>query len=130
MVNWKKFKNSIPHFVQVSKKGIYEVLYTDDFLDGNTLGETRFNPKQIILKNGMSPKDTVTTFIHEIIHSFSNEYEANITESQVRALEKGSYYLLKFNNIFKSETKNVRKRRKTKRRKIRQSKITRKSHTK
>lgn len=114
MVNWKKIKNSIPHFVQVSKNGIYEILYTDDFLDGNTLGETRFNPKQIVIKNGLSAKETVLVYFHELYHARSHEYDTNLTESQVLSLEKSIYYQLKPNNVLKSESKNVRKKRKQK----------------
>lgn len=119
MVNWKKLKANIPHFVQVNRKAIYEILYTDEFLDGKTLGETRFNPRQIVIKNGMTPKETVKTYYHELQHAFSEEYGAKLTENQVLALEQGAYYWFKSNNIFRLESKNVRKRSKKRRTKVR-----------
>lgn len=99
-MDWKKLKRKIPHRVQIAKAAWYEVLYTDDFKDGTTLGETRFEQRQIVIKNGQSPKMTVVTYLHECAHAFSAEHEINLTETQVLALEKAFYYMLKFNNIF------------------------------
>lgn len=100
MVDWKKLKRRIPRSVQVGKS-TYEVLWTDDFKDGTTLGETRFDPKQIIIKKGLSPKLTVHVYFHEFLHSVSHETGANLTENQVLALEKAFYYFVKVDNLFR-----------------------------
>jgi hypothetical protein len=99
-MDWKKLKRRIPHRVQVAKDAWYEVLYVDDFKDGKTLGETRHDPRQIVLLNGQSPKSAVTTYLHELIHAFSNENDADLTEAQVLAFEKSFYYILKSDNLF------------------------------
>lgn len=100
MVNWKKFLKSIPHVVQWSRKGFYEVVWVDSFKDNETMGETRFNPNQIAIKSGYSPKETVHTYLHECIHAISAEYDVGLTETQVQKLEKAVYYILKKNNVF------------------------------
>jgi len=102
MVNWRKLARSIPHRVQITSKVFYEVCFVSDFPDGNTLGETRFEQKQIALKQGLSPKLTVVTYIHELAHAFAFENGANYTENQILASEKSFYFFLKPDNIFKS----------------------------
>lgn len=114
-MNWKSLKNRIPHFVQMGKS-TYEVLYIDEFKDGKTLGETRFDPKQIVIKNGLTPKMTVITFLHECFHSASEEFGIGLTENQVLSLEKSLYFWLKPGNIFKAKTSSPRKKARKKKR--------------
>jgi hypothetical protein len=85
--DWVKLKSKIPHQVKIRTK-TYEVAWIDQFKDGKTLGETRFELRQIILLNNMSPKMTVSTFFHEYLHAICHEYNVNLTENQVLALEK------------------------------------------
>lgn len=96
MINWKRIVKNIPTHIQISRTGIYEILWCKQFENENTLGETRFDRKQIVLKEGQSPKETVSTLLHEVYHAASEEYEIGLTENQVIALEKGVYYLIKF----------------------------------
>jgi hypothetical protein len=99
-MDWKKLRKRIPHRIQVAKNAWYEVVYIDDFKDGNTYGETRFDPRQIVIQNGLPPKLTVTIFLHEACHAFSAEHDINLTETQILALEKAFYYMLKTDNLF------------------------------
>lgn len=101
MINWKKFKHKIPHAVKIGPKDLYEVLWVDDFLDKGNVGETRFAEKQIVIKKGMTPKLTVTTYLHECLHAFSDVYDLNLTEKQILAFEKAFPYWLLNSNIFK-----------------------------
>jgi hypothetical protein len=103
MVNWKKLVKKIPNKVQLSKKGEYEIVWVDSFKQDNVMGETRFDRKQIAIKNKMSPKNTVITYLHEVMHGLSAEHDAQLTENQVLSLEKGLYYLLKDGNLFKKD---------------------------
>jgi len=103
MANWKALRKSIPHRVVYAPKKFAEIVWVDDFPDGNTLGETRFDPVQIAIKKGLSDKLTVITYLHEMEHLWSWYYEANLTENQILALEKSFHYRLKKNNIFKDE---------------------------
>lgn len=96
MVNWKKLKNQIPSSFKIKGK-TWEVLWVDQFIEDH-IGETRFDKRQVVLKNKLSPKLTVHTFIHEIFHVISYDTDANLTEKQVLALEKATPYLLE---IFK-----------------------------
>lgn len=101
MIDWKKLQKRIPHQVQISRKKFIEVAYVQDFKDGTTLGEMRPDMNQIVIKTDMSPKETVSTFFHEWLHLVSNEYEVNLTEKQVLAIEKSLYYWLKPGNLIK-----------------------------
>lgn len=101
MVDWKSLKNRIPIRVQLNKNTYYEIVYTDDFVDGRTIGEMRPAHKQIAIKLGQSPKMTVVTYLHEVLHAVSEEAEANLTENQILALEQVFYYILKSGNVFK-----------------------------
>jgi hypothetical protein len=109
MVNWKSLKTKIPPRVQVAKNVYYEICWVDAFRSPETLGETRFDTRQILIKLGMSPKETVTTYLHELGHALSAEYNANLTEAQVLALESALYFMLKDSNVFKGK-KNGKKR--------------------
>lgn len=105
MVNWKSLTKLIPHRVQVTRKSFYEICYVDSFVDENVLGETRFDRKQIVIKDDQHPKEKVHTYIHELLHAISEEYEVNLTETQVRALERALYYVLKSDNVFRKAKK-------------------------
>ena len=100
MVNWKKIRKMIPIRVQLSPKVYYEIVWVDDFVDGETLGEMVTEIKQIRIKTNQSPKMTVVTYLHEFLHAVCNEYNVNLTETQILALEKAFYYVLKPNNLF------------------------------
>lgn len=101
MVEWKKLTKRIPIQIQLSKNVNYEIVFVEDFVDGNTLGETTFDRKQIRIKQGQSPKMTMTVFFHELLHAVSEECGANLTENQILALEKSFHYILKPGNILK-----------------------------
>lgn len=102
MSKWFDWFSRIPQTVQVSRKGKYEVLWTDLIReDHRTMGETRFSPNQIVLRNGQTYKEGVSTYLHELIHAVSNEYDVGLTETQVMKLEKAVYYMLKQGNVFK-----------------------------
>lgn len=103
MVNWKKLAKKIPNKVQLSKKGEYEIVWVDSFKQDDVVGETRFDRKQIAIKDKMSPKNTVITYLHEVAHGLSAEHEIQLTENQILSLEKGLYYLLKDGNLFKKD---------------------------
>lgn len=105
MINWKALTKLIPHRVQITRKSFYEICYVDSFVDENVLGETRFDRKQIVIKDDQHPKEKVHTYIHELLHAISAEYEVNLTENQVRALERALYYVLKSDNVFRKAKK-------------------------
>lgn len=77
------------------------MVYIDEFKDGETLGECRFNPNQIVIKNGQSDTETFKTFLHEVLHAVSIENKVGLTEKQTRALEDGLYRLLRLNGYLK-----------------------------
>lgn len=95
----KKF--NIPNFIRIKPKISYEVVYIDEFKDGETLGECRFNPNQIVIKNKQSNTETFKTFLHEVIHAVSVENKVGLTENQTRSLEDGIYRVLRLNGWLK-----------------------------
>lgn len=100
-VNWKSLHSKVNSRIQLARNTFYEVVWTHAFKDENTLGETRFDPKQIVIKKDQTDKESVKTYIHECLHAISAEYDVGLTETQVQKLEKALPYLLKPGNIFK-----------------------------
>jgi len=101
MIKWKLLRRSIPINIKLGRTTNYEVVFVEDFKDGNTLGETRTEPNQIALLINQSDKKMIHTYLHEVLHAISNTYEVGLTEEQVLKLEKAVYYILKPKNIFK-----------------------------
>lgn len=100
-MNWKGLLARIPNKVQVTSKVFYEILWTPSIHKAeDCYGIMRPDAKQIVITQGYPPKATVTTYLHEAIHAFSEEYEVGLTESQVRKLEKALHYVLKEGNVF------------------------------
>ncbi len=100
MVNWNKLAKSIPSQVQIGPKTVFKVLWAESFPD-DCLGETHHSLKQIHIKLGQSPKETVLTYLHEVLHSFSDTHDIGLTEKQVSMLEKKVlYYWIKSGNLF------------------------------
>lgn len=100
----KELAKNLPNKVRITRKAVYEVLFTDAFLNDNTqLGECRSaEPKQILIKNQQSDTEKVKTLIHEVLHSISFETEGlNLTEKQVSLLEDGIFRILKLNGLLK-----------------------------
>lgn len=93
----KKVYPSIPPHIKLTSKRTYEVLHTEEFKGGKTLGECRFEPPQIVLKTGQSSKEEFSTTLHEILHAVAHEQDINLTEPQVLALERGLMKVLILN---------------------------------
>lgn len=94
-INWKKIAKNIPNIINVGNKVDYEIVSIDEFKDGETRGEARFETKQIVLLNSMKPKEKVSTLLHELYHIYSEETGIDLTEKQVLGLESKSHYLIK-----------------------------------
>jgi hypothetical protein len=99
-LNWKKLKTLIPNKVHVGPKVYYNVFFVNGLQDNGFYGQTDYDKREILLDMKMSPKLTVTTYLHEYFHALSAEHQINLTESQCQALEKTIPYLLKNNNLF------------------------------
>lgn len=108
-INWKKLAKSIPNLTPPVQGESYEIVYIDDFKDGKTLGETRFDFKQIVIKKNQSDTELCYTAFHEILHLISDQYKVRLTESQVLALEKSLPFWLKLGKMIE-ETKKKNKR--------------------
>ena len=104
MVNWSKLVKQIPYKIQIGNKLFYEVVWVDRFDDPLQVGEMDSKLKQIRIKIDQSNKDMVLTYLHEVLHAFSDEHKIGLTEKQVSLLEKKMmYYWLKPVNLFSRE---------------------------
>lgn len=104
MINWNHLKKRIPSRVIIGNNS-YEILFIDEFNNPSTLGETRLEDKQIVLKNGQTSKELVKTYLHECLHAISEEYDVGLTEQQILKLEDSLTFILKDGNIFKKGKK-------------------------
>lgn len=93
-INWTKYKKNIPSRVKIASKLFYEILYTKQFPDNDTYGETRFDKRQIVLKTKMGPKTLGETYLHEVLHALSAEHDIGLTETQVVKFEQAFPYLI------------------------------------
>lgn len=108
MINWNSYYKKIPAEVKIGKE-TYTVLWVDEFpKDKKQLGESNHHGtfNTIIIKVNQSTKEVVHTYWHELLHCLSEQYNANLTEKQVLALEKGLKDIIKSDNMFKKEGKN------------------------
>ena len=96
-----KLLAKIPSHVKITPKVSYEILFIPEFKDAKTLGETRYQDvKQIVIKSGEPPSHTISTIIHELIHSIDIENKIGLTEKQVLGLEEGIFRALEANKLF------------------------------
>lgn len=100
MVSWKTLAKRIPSKVQVHRKKFYEVVWFKEKDDGETVGLMDVSKKQIMVQLGQTSRETVLTYLHELIHAISDERQLGLTESQVQGLEGALYYVLKKDNVF------------------------------
>lgn len=87
----------IPNSIRITHKKRYEVVWIDSFSDPKIVGETRFNPPQIVIKKDHG--DEFMTFVHELLHAISNEYDLNLTENQVMGMELAIKRIAKLNKL-------------------------------
>lgn len=85
----------LPATVRITSKIKYDVLSSPCI--GELHGICDFEKLQIVINPHQSNTEAHKTLIHEILHAVSNEYDAGLTENQVRALEEGLYKLFKLN---------------------------------
>jgi Zn-dependent peptidase ImmA (M78 family) len=80
------------------KKGVeYDVyLFKSDKLDGECVKDIN-GLRQIFINESLSASEEELTLLHEALHSLSFEYKIDLTERQVRKLEKALLYFLKHN---------------------------------
>lgn len=104
-IPWKKLKNNIPHRIKVGKEEL-EILWIDEFKDGNTRGEMRPLEKQIVLLKGMSNRETVETLLHECLHWVSDSSGESLSEKQVLAIEHKTDFLFDLFYVLNGDKKN------------------------
>jgi hypothetical protein len=102
MVNWKKLAKSIPTEIQVTPRIRYSIVWVETSEENaDWAGKMDDEKKIIFIKLGQANKDKVLTYLHEVLHAFSDENKIGLTEKQVTALEnKMMYYWLKNGNLF------------------------------
>jgi hypothetical protein len=92
----------IPSKICVKRGIYYEVVWVDEIESDPSLmglcrdkGEER--SRQILLKRGMSKKDTWQTFIHELLHVLEFEHKIKISHKLIDQLESPIYQILRLN---------------------------------
>jgi len=105
--NWRKLVKRIPSKVQIARKLFYDVVWVSEFRDNNGVINESYvglcdkNKRIIYILNTLSNKEKVLTYLHELIHAFSDENDIGITERQVGLIEKKCLtFVIKSGNIF------------------------------
>jgi hypothetical protein len=92
----------IPARVKIKNKVTYEVVWVDSFKDPDTLGECRYDQRQIAIKKGLSDKLTFKCLSHELLHAIQFERGIDLSHKSIYQLEDAIYYIL-FHNTWESE---------------------------
>lgn len=92
----------IPSEVRI-KRGVYYSIKWQEVIEGDAdcLGLCDPAEQVITLKLGMSETETAKTFLHEVLHACSDEWEFDLPHKTVYALEEAIYKLLKLNKWIK-----------------------------
>lgn len=89
----------IPHRVRIKPKISYDVFFSEVADIDGTFGSCDPNKRVIIISPNQSDANKQKTWLHELSHCLSFEYDLNLTEKQVQGLEKALYSFLKLNKL-------------------------------
>lgn len=85
--------------LKIKNKCEYELVFVSSFKDADTMGECRFDFKQIAIKKGLTKRARVKTIIHEILHAIAYERGINLPHNSIYKLEDAILYLVKSNDL-------------------------------
>lgn len=92
----------IPSSVVISSKRHIHVGTTDAPGDDRSLcGEWWPRERIIWINRNIAPDLQVITYLHELLHAISDDYDIGLSERQILKLEKAFPYLLEKGNVFK-----------------------------
>ena len=94
-------KPTLPSRVRIKRDITYDIVYSDD-LGADTIAECRPEPlRQIAIKNNLSNKELIKSFLHELLHAIEFEHDLKISHSLVHELEEPIYKVLILNGWIK-----------------------------
>lgn len=96
----KPVSEMLPRKVRITAKISYSVLFVDK-LENDDLGSCDKNSRQILILLGMSKKETLATFIHELIHAIEFEYNIAIPHLAVHQMDLAIEAILRLNKWVK-----------------------------
>ena len=80
---------------------IYKIKFVRKFKDKKTMGECDPEAKEIRIRCGLGPEETLMTLIHEVGHAlFEFEHDIKIKHHLIYAFEKPLYQFLR-DNVFR-----------------------------
>jgi hypothetical protein len=88
----------IPSRIKIKNKVAYELVSVGSFADPDTLGECRFDQRQIAIKSGQSDRQQMKTVIHEMLHAVCEERGIKISHRAIYELEDALFYILFHND--------------------------------
>ena len=90
----------LPFRIRYERRKSYGVNMVSGFVDPTDLGECNPNTKEIKIKSGQTPKESVSTLTHEVFHAVNFERELGLTEEQVEGMELGFIKVLELNQDY------------------------------
>lgn len=98
-----KGKNAYPENIGIGS-GEWTIVFKDN-IDNNssTLGLCDGGTNEIFIKNGQSPRETLETFLHEIIHAMEIEYSLVVSHKSVYVLQMAltDFIVSNFNHLLR-----------------------------
>ena len=92
-----------PTKIRITSKISYEIVWVPTFDCPKTVGECRYESKQIVLRQGESPTNTFKTLLHEVLHAMEFEYKIDIPHKTIYGLEHAIERVLKLNSWVKKK---------------------------
>lgn len=80
-------KKDYPKAICVAE-GVWYTIHWKRNMGGNYMGLCWFETKEIWIKLGMSPKDTLETFEHEKMHAQAYEWDFDLNHPAIEKLEQ------------------------------------------
>jgi hypothetical protein len=99
-------KTQYPTKIRVHKAE-YSIAFVDQIEGRSTLGLCDFERKIIFIRNRQKSKDTLKTFIHELLHAIEHEFDLTMQHDLIYKLEDPIFQVLYDNiigDMFKAKT--------------------------
>lgn len=87
----------IPHKVKIKPGVFYEVVWVDKFDDPDQLGYCTADKRLIYIKKDLSEKESMTIFLHELLHALEFEYGLKIPHKLIYSLQDPLWFVFNAN---------------------------------
>lgn len=93
-------QKDFPRFVKITPRISYSVKFKRGLENRGYMGLCFYDKKEIWISMGLSAKDRLSTFCHEVAHSVSHEYGLDLSHQTIYDLEGPLAFFLSRNTAW------------------------------